>query len=994
MYPAGGGSSREIAWKCPLSRYNASPVRCATTTRILAVLLAATCFPPTAGGQSSAAQQDQPRAGAAQTAPNAKQAEKLYESAVQAEQEELWNTAYALYAEALQLMPGNTEYAARRERAKFRLVQQHMDRAELLAVQGQLEEARNELRLALTLDPKYRVAQARLSQLSARTAQETGRRSEYDAVEIQLKARPGKRTFDYRGNTLGAYEEVARQFGLTMSFDQDVSGKPVRFRIANVDFETAVRLLQQQTGTFIRAIDEKAFLVLPDSPDKRRQYEPRITRTIELAAATSPEEMTEIRQMAREIAGIANPQLNPGTRQMVLRGERQSVALAMELIRELEQARGEMMLEVAFLEVDRTRSQALGVTPPTSGQVFTLSPADVREAQQSTEALLRVIQRVFGTSGFGNLSQAELAARLASGQVGAASLLPPLIAFGGGKTIFLATLPGAAADFAETFSLVRRARRVLLRAEDGQQATFFVGDRFPISFSVLTPGVTGTQIIPGIKKTDFATDLGPVSVATGDFDGDGKADLATANSGSNTVSILLNTGSGDFGAKTDIVVGSQPRAVLTRDFDGDGKLDLAVAVANSTSNTVEILLGTGTGSFNPTFTLIAGATPVALASADFNGDSVLDLAVVNSGDSSVRIFLGTGTGSFTFSTSLTTGVAPSGIAVTDFNGNNLPDLAVTNASDDTVTIFPGLGNGLFNTGVTLLTGTDPAGVVTGDLDSNGKTDMVVVNRGSNSVSVFLGSGDGTFASRTDFQTGAQPAALVAFDVTGDNRLDLAVANAGANTISILAGLGNGQFVSSDFTSPAAPFALAPADFDTDGRLDLVAANRDANSVTVFLNTSTVLPVSASSQTAYPAVQFEDLGVKVRATPRLHGNGEVTLQLQFELRSFAPERFNSIPVITNRTVEQTVRLRENEPAVLAGILQQDVERSASGWPGAVSVPGAGQAASKRQGLRRETELIIVITPRRIRLAPRKDRTIYAGGKDSGTPAGGAPERPPQ
>ncbi len=957
-------------------------------------MMAVACFPPAAGGQSTASQKDEPRAAVAQTATNAKQAEKLYESAVRAEQEESWNTAYALFSEAVQLAPGNTEYAVRRERAKFRLVQQHMDRAELQAVQGQLEEARNELRMALSLDPKYRVAQERLVQLSARTAQETGRKSEYDAVAIQLKPRPGKRIFDYRGNTIGAYEEVARQFGLTMSFDQDVSGKPVRFRIANVDFETAVNLLEQQTSTFIRAIDEKAFLVLPDTPDKRRQYEPRVTRTVQLAAATSPEEMTEIRQMAREIAGIANPQINPGTRQMVLRGEPKSVALAMELIRELEQARGEMMLEVAFLEMDRTRSRTLGITPPTSGRIFTLSPADVREAQQSTEALLRVIQRVFGTGESGNLSDAELAARLASGQVGAASLLPPLMAFGGGKTIFLATLPGAAADFAETLSLVQRARRMLLRAEDGQQATFFVGDRFPISFSVLTPGVTGTQIIPGIKKTDFATDLGTLSIATGDFDGDSKADLATANSASNTVSILLNTGSGDFGAKTDIVVGSQPRAVLTRDFDGDGKLDLAVAVANATSDTVEILLGTGTGSFNSTATLIAGATPVALASADFDGDGVPDLAVVNSGDNSVHTFLGSGGGNFTFTAALTTGVAPSGIAVADFTGDGTPDLAVTNSSDDSVTLFLGIGNGLFNTGVTLLTGADPAGAVTGDFDSSGKADMAVANRGSNSVSVFLGNGDGTFASRADFQTGAQPAALVAGDFTVDSRLDLAIANVGANTISILAGLGDGQFLSSDFTSPAAPFALASGDFDTDGRLDLVAANRDANNVTVFLNTSTVLPISTSSQTAYPAVQFEDLGVKVRATPRLHGNGEVTLQLQFELRSFAPERFNSIPVITNRTVEQTVRLRENEPAVLAGILQQDVERTGSGWPGAVAVAGVGQTASRRHGLRRETELIIVITPRRIRQAPRKDRTIYAGRKDAGTPAAGTQQRPPQ
>ncbi|MBI3483791.1 MAG: hypothetical protein HY012_01370, partial [Acidobacteria bacterium] len=115
--------------------------------------MAAVCFPTAAEGQSGGAKKEEPRTGTAQTAPRAKQAEKLYESAVQAEQEELWNTAYALYAEALQLAPGNTEYAARRERAKFRLVQQHMDRAEWQAVQGRLEEARTELRMALSLDP-------------------------------------------------------------------------------------------------------------------------------------------------------------------------------------------------------------------------------------------------------------------------------------------------------------------------------------------------------------------------------------------------------------------------------------------------------------------------------------------------------------------------------------------------------------------------------------------------------------------------------------------------------------------------------------------------------------------------------------------------------------------------------------------------------------------------------------------------------------------------
>jgi hypothetical protein len=247
--------------------------------------------------------------------------------------------------------------------------------------------------------------------------------------------------------------------------------------------------------------------------------------------------------------------------------------------------------------------------------------------------------------------------------------------------------------------------------------------------------------------------------------------------------------------------------------------------------------------------------------------------------------------------------------------------------------------------------------------------------------------------RKDFAVGSQPAALVAADFTGDGVLDLAVANSGSDTITILAGLGGGNFVASDFTAPQAPFALGLGDLDGDGRLDLASANRDANTVTVFLNTTTVLPVSAVPQTAYPSVQFEDLGVKARATPRLHANGEVTLQLQFEIRSFAPDRFNGIPVITNRTVEQTIRLRENEPAILSGILQQSTDRTTSGWPGTSAVPIAGQTASKKQAQKRETELIIVVTPRRIRLAPRKDRSIYAG-RGEASPSGGAAERPPQ
>src|SRR5262249_52589849 len=105
----------------------------------------------------------------------------------------------------------------------------------------------------------------------------------------------------------------------------------------------------------------------------------------------------------------------------------------------------------------------------------------------------------------------------------------------------------------------------------------------------------------------FAVGTTPVAQVTGDFNGDGKADLAVVNQGSNTVSVLLGTGDGTFQPKTDYATGATPRGVAVGDFNGDGKLD--VAVADSGANSVSVLLGNGDGTFLPKTDVLLPLTP-------------------------------------------------------------------------------------------------------------------------------------------------------------------------------------------------------------------------------------------------------------------------------------------------------------------------------------------------------------------------------------------------
>jgi hypothetical protein len=386
-------------------------------------------------------------------------------------------------------------------------------------------------------------------------------------------------------------------------------------------------------------------------------------------------------------------------------------------------------------------------------------------------------------------------------------------------------------------------RRGSLRAATHRLNVEVLEDRCLLSFSPVA---------------SFTVGINPQAVVTADFNGDGRLDLATANAGDNTVSVLLGNANGTFQPALTSATGAGPQSVAVGDFNKDGKLDLATANAGD----VSVLLGNGDGTFKAPSSMGVAGNPTSVAVGDFNGDGTLDLGVAsnvyNAGsygpgywyygsyypgtwypgynEGQANVLLGAGTGSFAppITSDLGYGYHTSA-AVADFNGDGAQDFAAANYDSWTVSVLVGDGLGNLSGISDFPVGVYPWSVAAGDVNGDTNIDLVTANRYGNDVSVLLGAGGGGFAGAQNYAVGSEPTAVVLGDFNHDTKLDIATANFSSNDVSILRGSGDGTF-SAAMNSAAGPgaYAIAAGDFNGDGWLDAATANGD--SASVLLNT--------------------------------------------------------------------------------------------------------------------------------------------------------------
>ena len=327
--------------------------------------------------------------------------------------------------------------------------------------------------------------------------------------------------------------------------------------------------------------------------------------------------------------------------------------------------------------------------------------------------------------------------------------------------------------------------------------------------------------------------LVPRGLATADLNGDGALDLVTASliynplgDRSGDVSVRLGTGDGDFLPVVRYPAGEATMSVAMGDFNHDGRPD--IAAGNPASGDASVLLGAGDGTFEAERRVRTGKIPIDLALLDGDGDGHLDLVQSISADG-ISLVRGLGDGTFGPQAILGIIVSPASVAAADFDGDGVQDLIAAGRARSiepgNVALLAGRGDGGFDDARTLAIGdvlVRLADVEPADFNGDGRMDFAVAD-GVRSVGVVPGGVGWAFGPVSWIETGWDPSALAAADFNGDGRPDLAVTHDSSDGVLILLGRGDGGFEPGDRLPASYGYLDAvTADFDADGVVDLAA----------------------------------------------------------------------------------------------------------------------------------------------------------------------------
>lgn len=370
-----------------------------------------------------------------------------------------------------------------------------------------------------------------------------------------------------------------------------------------------------------------------------------------------------------------------------------------------------------------------------------------------------------------------------------------------------------------------------------------------VSVAVLACSVNAND--PDTNITMIWVGKAPMSIAVADLDGDHFPDIAVANGGDSSVTILMGKGKGVFRETpgSPFYAGGDPNDIAIADLNRDGIPDLVFA--NHTKKHVTVLIGDGKGSFKPMagspFTVNSIPHTHGIVAGDFNHDGNIDLVTDSWGNDHIVMLLENNKHGFDSpGTLIQVGKHPyQRLRAADFNKDGNLDIVTTNLDGNNVTILLGDGKGGFkeSAGSPFAAGDSPFGVAIGDINGDGNLDLAVdnspsvtsSNTGHDGLTILLGDGTGRFAKMagSPFATGNGPVQVAIGDVNSDSINDVVVTNYKDRNITVFLMSRSGLASQYNIQVGSQPDGIAIADLDGDGRNEILVTNSGDNTISII-----------------------------------------------------------------------------------------------------------------------------------------------------------------
>lgn len=447
-----------------------------------------------------------------------KQAREAFARGVKLEEHNRIEEAFVQFDQASRTVPHNAQFLTAREVVKAQLVFNHIEQGNALLVQNARSQAAAEFRAALDLDPDNQYALERLAEAGRNDINQIQPvvlpvESSF-ASEIQLEPKNDLATFHFRGDVRGMFTELVAAYGVKVQFDESVQARHVQFNVDNVDFFTALKLACEVSKTMWSPLDIHQVLIAADNPENHKQFDRMSLQMFVLPAHSTPQDVTEMVTTLRNLFDLRFITSGQTAGTVEVRAPQRILKACARLLQQLDNEKPQVMLDVRVFQISHQLARNVGVHIPDTFTMYNIPAVALAglSALGSGQNIQQLINQLISSGGINQAGSSALSGLLA--QLGGQSnsiFSTPLATFGNGLTFMGLSLDQFTAALNVNESWVRDLENMSMRAGQGTDATFHLGERYPILNASYAPIYNSPQITQVLGNQSYQAPFPSVS---------------------------------------------------------------------------------------------------------------------------------------------------------------------------------------------------------------------------------------------------------------------------------------------------------------------------------------------------------------------------------------------------------------------------------------------------------------------------------------------------